>query len=130
VEGRLRLLLDTHVAIWALDEPKRLSAETRQTIETEENDIFVSVVSPWELAIKGPREGLRVPDDFEKELIGEGITLLPVLWRHIAPLKSMTYHHRDPFDRMLVAQALTEGLTIVTADRKLRNYPVSLMPAI
>jgi PIN domain nuclease of toxin-antitoxin system len=130
VEGGLRLLLDTHVAVWALDEPKRLSAAARQAIETEENDIFVSVVSPWELAIKGPREGVRVPEDFEKELTGEGIKLLPVLWHHTDPLKSMTYHHRDPFDRMLVAQALTDGLTIVTADRKLRNYPVSLMPAI
>jgi PIN domain nuclease of toxin-antitoxin system len=130
LEGRLRLLLDTHVAIWALDEPKRLSAATRKAIETEENDIFVSVVSPWELAIKGPRQGLRVPDDFEKGLIDEGITLLPVLWRHTDPLESMAYHHRDPFDRMLVAQALTNGLTIVTADRKLRDYPVSLMPAI
>lgn len=130
MEGRLRLLLDTHVAIWALDEPKRLSAATRQAIETEENDIFVSAVSPWELAIKGPRVGLRVPDDFEKGLTGGGITLLPVLWHHTDPLKSMAYHHRDPFDRMLVAQALTEGLTIVTADRKLRDYPVSLMPAV
>jgi len=130
VEGRLRLLLDTHVVIWALDKPKRLSTAARQAIETEANDIFVSVVSPWELAIKGPREGLRVPDDFEKQIARQNISLLPVLWQHTDPLRSMAYHHRDPFDRMLVAQALTEGLTIVTADRKLRDYPVSLMPAI
>ena len=130
MEGRLRLLLDTHVVIWALDKPKRLSTAARQAIETEANDIFVSVVSPWELAIKGPREGLRVPDDFEKQIARQNISLLPVLWQHTDPLRSMAYHHRDPFDRMLVAQALTEGLTIVTADRKLRDYPVSLMPAI
>lgn len=126
----MRLLLDTHVVIWAQEEPKRLSAATRQAIETEENEIFVSVVSPWELAIKGPREGLRVPDDLEEQLVRQCITLLPVLWRHTDSLRSMAYHHRDPFDRMLVAQALAEGLTIVTADRKLRDYPVSLMPAI
>jgi PIN domain nuclease of toxin-antitoxin system len=130
VEGQLRLLLDTHVVIWALDKPERLSAVARQAIETEANDIFVSVVTPWELAIKGPREGLRVPDAFEEKLVDQGISLLPVLWRHTNPLRSMAYHHRDPFDRMLVAQALTEGMTILTADRKMRDYAVSLIPAI
>ena len=130
MEGRLKLLLDTHVVIWALEKPKRLSARARQAIEAEANDIFVSVVSPWELVIKGPREGLRVPEDLEEQLVRQNISLLPVLWRHTDSLKTMAYHHRDPFDRMLVAQALIEGLTIVTADRKMRQYPVSLIPAI
>ena len=128
--GRLRLLLDTHVLIWALNAPERLAAQTREAIETEENDVFVSVVSPWELAIKGPREGLHIPGDLEEQLGRQSFELLPVLLRHTNPLESMPYHHRDPFDRMLVAQAITEGLTIVTADRKLRNYPVGLIPAI
>ncbi len=128
--GRLRLLLDTHVLIWALNAPQRLAVKTRQAIETEENDVLVSVVSPWELAIKGAREGLHIPGDLEEQLTRQRFELLPVLLRHTDPLESMPYHHRDPFDRMLVAQAITEGLTIVTADRKLRNYPVSLMPAI
>jgi len=126
----MRLLLDTHVLIWALNAPKHLAVKTRRAIETEENDVFVSVVSPWELAIKGPREGLRVPDDLEVQLDRQRIELLPVLLRHTEPLKSMPYHHRDPFDRMLIAQAVTEGLTIVTADSKLRRYQVALLPAI
>jgi PIN domain nuclease of toxin-antitoxin system len=130
VAGRLRLLLDTHVLIWALNAPKRLAAKTRQAIETEENDVLVSVVSPWELAIKAPREGLHIPGDLEVQLDRQGFELLPILLRHTDPLESMPYHHRDPFDRMLVAQAIAEGLTIVTADRKLRSYPVGLMPAI
>lgn len=126
----MRLLLDTHVVIWALEEPRRLSSAARQAIETEENEISVSVVSPWELEIKGPREGLRVPDDLEEQLARLNISLLPVLWHHMNPLRSMAYHHRDPFDRMLVAQAIAEGLTILTADRKIRQYPVSLLPAV
>jgi PIN domain nuclease of toxin-antitoxin system len=130
VEGRLRLLLDTHVMIWALEAPDRLNSKARTAIESRENKVFVSIVSPWELAIKGPREGLRLPDELEVEMDRRGFDLLPVLFRHTEPIGSMPYHHRDPFDRMLVAQALVEGLTIVTADRKLTNYQVSLMPAI
>lgn len=130
MEGRLRLLLDTHVMIWALEAPGRLASKARAAIETEENKVFVSVVSPWELAIKGPREGLRLPDDLVPEMGRRGFDLLPVLFRHTEPIGSMPYHHRDPFDRMLVAQAVVDGLTIVTADRKMTAYQVSLMPAI
>ena len=126
----MRLLLDTHVVIWALGEPKRLSNRVRKAIEAEENDVFVSVVSPWEIAIKGPREGLRLPDEIELQLSRQRFEILPVLLRHIEPIESMPLHHRDPFDRMLVAQAVTDGLTIVTADRKLTNYQVSLLRAI
>lgn len=126
----MRLLLDTHVLIWALSAPGQLAAKARDAIEAEENDVFVSVVSPWELAIKGPREGIRVPDDLGAQLERQSFEPLPVHLHHTEPLKSMPYHHRDPFDRMLIAQAITEGLTIVTADRKLRDYPVGLMPAI
>lgn len=124
------MLLDTHALVWALSEPDRLAAKTRKAIETREHDVFVSVVSPWELAIKGPREGLTFPDDIEVQLDRRGFERLPILLSHIEPIRSMPYFHRDPFDRMLVAQAVAEGLTIVTADRKLRDYPVGLMPAI
>lgn len=126
----MRLLLDTHVVIWALGEPERLSNRVRKAIEAEENDVFVSVVSPWEIAIKGPREGLQLPDDMELQLSRQRFKILPILLRHTEPIESMPLHHRDPFDRMLVAQAVTDGLTIVTADRKLTRYQVSLMPAI
>jgi PIN domain nuclease of toxin-antitoxin system len=126
----LRLLLDTHVVLWALSEPGRLSERARKSIEAEENEVFVSVVSPWELAIKGPREGLKPPNDFEPEMERGRFTILPVLLRHTQLIGSMPYHHRDPFDRMLVAQAVVDGLTIVTADRMLTRYQVSLLPAI
>jgi PIN domain nuclease of toxin-antitoxin system len=130
LEGRLRLLLDTHVVVWVLHDPDRLRPKTRAAIGTEENETFVSAVTPWELAIKGPREGLRIPDDLEAQVDRRGFNLLPVLFRHTELIGSMPYHHRDPFDRMLVAQAITDGLTIVTADRKMTEYQVGLVPAI
>jgi PIN domain nuclease of toxin-antitoxin system len=130
VDGRLRLLLDTHVVVWALAESDRLATSTQAAIKAEENDVFVSVVSPWELAIKGPREGLELPDDLELQLDAQRFELLPVLLRHTWPIGAMPYHHRDPFDRMLVAQAIADGLTIVTADRKLKSYQVALLPAV
>ena len=126
----MRLLLDTHVLIWALNAPERLATRAREAIEAEENEVFVSVISPWELAIKGAREGLLLPGDLKRQLADQRFDLLPVLLRHTDPLESMHRHHGDPFDRMLVAQAISEGLTLVTADRKLRDYQVSLMPAI
>ena len=125
----MRLLLDTHVVVWALSEPKQLAGRARRAIEDSKNDIFVSVVSPWELAVKGPRQGLRTPDDLELQLEQRRFEVLPILLRHTEPIESMPRHHGDPFDRMLVAQAVTDGLTIVTADRKLTNYQVSLLPA-
>jgi PIN domain nuclease of toxin-antitoxin system len=125
----LRLLLDTHVVVWALSTPERLSERSRKAIEAAENEVFVSVISPWEMAVKGPRQGLHPPDDLEMQLSRQRFDILPVLLRHTEPIESMPLHHRDPFDRMLVAQAIVDGLTIVTADRKLTNYQVSLMPA-
>ena len=126
----MRLLLDTHVVVWVLSDPGRLAAKTLAALEGEENRVFVSVVTPWELAIKGPREELHVPNDLEVQVERNHFKWLSIELKHTDPIGAMRYHHRDPFDRMLVAQALTEGLTIVTADRKLREYPVSLMPAI
>lgn len=126
----MRLLLDTHVLVWTLNETDRLSGHAKRAIEDSKNDVFVSVVSPWELAVKGPRQGLHIPDDLPVQLDRQRFEVLPVLLRHTQPIESMPRHHGDPFDRMLVAQAVTDGLTIVTADRKLTNYQVSLMPAI
>lgn len=130
MDGRLRLLLDTHVVLWALNDPGRLSTHTRMAIEAEENDVFVSVVSPWEMAIKRSHRRSNPSEDLELEIDRRRFALLPVFLRHTQAIESMPHHHRDPFDRMLVAQAVVDGLTIVTADRKLTKYQVSLMPAI
>jgi PIN domain nuclease of toxin-antitoxin system len=129
VEGGLRLLLDTHALLWALTSPDRLSARARTAIAAEESRVFVSVVSSWELAIAKARGKLDFPEDFERQLERNRFALLPVLLRHVPAIASMPHHHRDPFDHMLVAQAQVDGLTLVSVDRKLRQYPVAILPA-
>jgi PIN domain nuclease of toxin-antitoxin system len=126
----VRLLLDTHALIWALTKPDRLSKAAREAIWNDANDIFVSVVSPWEMAIKQSHDRLRYPEDLEAQFDRMRFKLLPVSVQHAAAVGSMPHHHRDPFDRMLIAQAQVEGLTIVTSDREMQRYQVALLPAI
>jgi PIN domain nuclease of toxin-antitoxin system len=125
----LRLLLDTNALIWVLAEPHRLAARATQALEDAESDVFVSIVSPWEMAIAKARGRMDPPDDLETQIEQRRFTLLPIHLRHTEAIAFMPNHHRDPFDRMLIAQAQVDGLTIVTSDRKLREYPVSLLPA-
>jgi PIN domain nuclease of toxin-antitoxin system len=116
--------------LWAISDPGRLSVQARSAIAAEENDVFVSVVSPWEIAIKQSRNRIEIPDDLDRGLESSRFKLLPVLLRHTRAIESMPHHHRDPFDRMLVAQAIVDGMILVTADRKLTHYAAALLPAI
>lgn len=125
----MKLLLDTHTMIWAFSEPRLLSAQARDAISTTENDVFVSVISPWEIAIKRSRKRLRAPEDLGDAMEAHQFRLLPVLLRHTQAINSMPNHHGDPFDRMLVAQAIIDGLTLVTSDRVIRRYPVATLSA-
>jgi PIN domain nuclease of toxin-antitoxin system len=117
--------------LWTLFEKDRLSTQARTAIETEENEVYVSIISPWELAIKRARHPPIVvpPRDLHPSIEEQQFKLLSVEWHHVASLVSLPLHHRDPFDRMLMAQAVADGMTIVTNDRKMRRYSVSLMPA-
>jgi PIN domain nuclease of toxin-antitoxin system len=126
----LRLLLDTHTLLWTLVAPDRLADSAAQAIAAEESEVFVSIVSPWEMAIAKARGRMKPPDDLEAQLEKRRFALLPVSLRHTDVIEKLPHHHRDPFDRMLVAQAQVEGLTIVTVDRLLRRYAVSLLPAV
>jgi PIN domain nuclease of toxin-antitoxin system len=125
----LRLLLDTQVVIWSLLAPERLLGATREAIQDGANDVFVSIASPWEIAIKKSRGKLDPPDNLEVQLAEKRFALLPVSLRHTRAIESLPHHHGDPFDRMLVAQAQTDGLTIVTSDRKIARYRVAVMRA-
>jgi PIN domain nuclease of toxin-antitoxin system len=116
--------------LWALADPDRLSIQAGEAIAAEENEVFVSAVSPWEIAIKRSRNRIEIPEEFDRGLESSRFQLLPVLLRHTRAIASMPHHHRDPFDRMLVAQAIVDGLVLVTADRKLTRYAATLMPAI
>jgi PIN domain nuclease of toxin-antitoxin system len=129
VEGRLKLLLDTHTMILVFSAPRLLSAQARDFISAEENEVFVSVISPWEVAIKRAKRRLRAPKDLGDAVEAHRFQLLPMFLRHTEAIDSLPDHHSDPFDRMLVAQAIIDGLTLVTSDRALRRYPIATLPA-
>ncbi len=120
------LLLDTHVFLWWRGEPDRLKAGARRAIG-EAQVVFVSVVSAWEVAIKISIGRLRLPDTMESGVRESGFDKLPITFSHAEQVAALPMHHRDPFDRMLVAQAMSEDLTLVTHDRKLGAYDVQLL---
>jgi PIN domain nuclease of toxin-antitoxin system len=123
----VKLLLDTHIAIWALNEPRRLSEQARDLIADERNDVYVSAASVWEIAIKFALAKRRNAPPFSGEValrlfIEAGYRLLPVTPEHAVALDRLPPLHADPFDRMLVAQALHEPLRLLTADAALAAY--------
>jgi PIN domain nuclease of toxin-antitoxin system len=123
----MRILLDTHVLIW-WDEGKRLAPAARKAIETADQ-VYVSAVSGWEIAVKitlGKLDPSRTVADATAD---SGFEELPVRFRHAEMLQSLPRHHRDPFDRMLVAQALSEKLMLVTRDPMISKYAVQVIPA-
>lgn len=123
----MRLLLDTHVLIW-WDEGARLSRPASEAIRSADQ-VYVSAVSGWEIAIKTSLGRLKPKRSVAAAVSESGFEELPVLLRHAEELASLPLHHRDPFDRMLVAQAVADGLTILTRDRALRRYRVSVIGA-
>lgn len=123
----MRLLLDTNALIWALAD--QLLGAARDAVTDGRNWVAVSAVSAWEIEIKRSRRALDVPDDLVEALTVTGFHPLPVTIEHGIAAGKLPLHHRDPFDRMLVAQAQLEGLTIVTRDRRIARYQVAILPA-
>lgn len=121
-----RLLLDTHVFLWWRGEPSRLSPEVRSRIATAEL-VFVSAASAWEAGIKVALGRLILPDTIEAGVLASGFEKLLITFPHAERAASLPVHHRDPFDRMLVAQAQIEDLTLVTHDGLLRPYDVEIL---
>ena len=124
----MRLLLDTHALIWVLSAPGKLPAHARAAIEDPANLVFVSAASTWEMAIKQGRGKLRYPAaEIAAELRSASLLELPVTIRHAEAAARLPPFHRDPFDRMLVAQAQTEGLSLVSRDPAMRQYQVTVL---
>ena len=127
-----RLLLDTHSLLWVAEGGWRLSEDTFATVNDLDNEILVSSVSVWEIAIK-LASGRPIPiPSLEKALEAVqkyGFVQLHITFRHAELAANLPMHHRDPFDRMLIAQAQAEGLTLVTDDSQIARYNVSIMPA-
>ncbi len=124
-----RLLLDTHVLLWALEDSQALNADARRSITDTRNEVFVSAASIWEMAIKRSQGKLRTPDNLADTVQEAGFAALPITLAHAKQAGMLPPHHRDPFDRMLVAQALAEGLVLVTDDAHIPKYGVRTMPA-
>ena len=123
----MRFLLDTHVFIW-WDQGARLSKQASNAIRSAEQ-VCVSAVTGWEIAIKAGLGRIETDRDVGSAVAESGFEELPLRLSHATVLRDLPQHHRDPFDRILVAQALAEGLTIVTRDRAMREYGVALLPA-
>jgi PIN domain nuclease of toxin-antitoxin system len=121
-----RLLLDTHVFLWWRSDSRKLNASARRAI-AEADVVFVSAASAWEAAIKIALGRLRIPDSVEAGVAASGFEKLPIAFSHAEATARLPAHHADPFDRMLVAQAQAEGLTLVTHDRRLARYEVELL---
>lgn len=123
----MNYLLDTHAFLWFIDGNPILSAKTKKAIQNPELMKFVSIVSLWEIAIKTSKNKLILTLPFEalpEYVNANGFVLLPIKTKHLFQLKELIYHHGDPFDRLLIAQAITEDLTIISADKEFEAYPV------
>ena len=122
----MKLLLDTQILLWAAGQPKRLSSAARKLIENPRNDLLFSAASLWEVAIKSAlgRTDFRVdPRVLRRGLLDNGYTELPVTSEHAVSVTGLPDLHRAPFDRILLAQALCEGFTLLTADATIAKYP-------
>jgi PIN domain nuclease of toxin-antitoxin system len=125
----VRLLLDSHALLWWLEEASTLSQHAYDAIAEPENEIAVSAATPWELEIKRATGKLRSPEDIVGRLEAERFLALPITVEHGVAAARLPLHHSDPFDRILIAQAQLEGLTIVTRDPRFAPYSVATMPA-
>ncbi|MBF6618696.1 MAG: type II toxin-antitoxin system VapC family toxin [Patulibacter sp.] len=121
----MKLLLDTNILIWFLQGSSRIGDEDRALIESGASEVSVSAVSIFEIATKVAISKLTAPHDLAALVTGAGFRALPLGMRHAEAVRDLPLHHRDPFDRLLVAQARIEGLTLITADRQLAAYDVT-----
>ena len=124
-----RLILDTHVLVWVYEDDPRLGAAAREVITNPGNQVFVSAASIWEIAIKQATGKLGGPDNLGAYVERFGFTGLPITLRHAERAGRLPLLHRDPFDRMLVAQAQTENLTLITGDASIARYAVPTLSA-
>ena len=126
----MKHLLDTHAVLWFAAGDRRLSRRARTAMEAEDAELYLSAASVWEMAIKASLGRLRLPapvDVYIAEKMREGYRMTPLTWMQAAAVQQLPFHHRDPFDRALVAQARAEGYPLVTRDCVFRRYEVDVI---
>jgi PIN domain nuclease of toxin-antitoxin system len=126
-----RLLLDTHAFLWWIDDAPELPSTAKRAIANIKNECYLSIASCWEMAVKASLNKLRLAKSIERfvteQLAANRFSLLNIELRHVAKVEKLPFYHRDPFDRLLIAQAIEEKLTIITADKILSKYGVNTL---
>jgi PIN domain nuclease of toxin-antitoxin system len=126
----VRLLLDTHAFLWFVSGDERMSRRARRALEADGAQPVLSAASVWEMAIKAGLGRLALPApvaEYVAEKVAQGFSILPIDWPHAAAVEQLARHHRDPFDRLLAAQALSEQLPLVTSDAIFESYGVKVI---
>lgn len=126
----MRLLLDTHAFLWFAAGDRRLSRRARAAMEDDQAELYISAASVWELAIKASLGRVVLPstmDAYIREKATGGYRQLPITWAHAAAVEQLPLHHRDPFDRLLIAQARADRYPVVTRDRVFRRYGIDVI---
>jgi PIN domain nuclease of toxin-antitoxin system len=127
----MKYLLDTGVWLWSLWDPDRISRKAHEALADLNRDIFLSAVTSWEVAIKSATGKLTLPEApgtyVPRRMADQGLRPLPVSHQHALAVFGLPDHHRDPFDRMLIAQANLEDMILITADRAIEKYPVNIL---
>jgi PIN domain nuclease of toxin-antitoxin system len=123
----MNYLLDTHVFLWMLSNPGQLTPQATTILQNPNRTIFVSAVSGVEIAIKQRLGKLEAPKQLGQEITRRGLVELPLKFNHGERLRSLPDHHQDPFDRMLIAQALEEKLILITHDKKMKSYGLTIL---
>jgi PIN domain nuclease of toxin-antitoxin system len=126
----MRYLIDTHILIWYINGDKNLSDKQIHLIENPGNKLVISIVSFWELTVKLSLNKLRLDKDLrqiEEYILERDFEILNISFDHLNTLSELPHHHKDPFDRLLIAQAITENLTIISADQHFTAYPVPVI---
>ncbi|MFN4253915.1 MAG: type II toxin-antitoxin system VapC family toxin [Saprospiraceae bacterium] len=126
----MKLLLDTHALIWFLNGDTQLSSTAQSAIESPENQSFVSIAAVWEIAVKNSLGKLALNRPFAElrhQIQMNGFEIMPIRFEHAQRVNQMPFHHRDPFDRIMLAQALTDALTIISRDPLFEPYGVDLV---
>ena len=127
----MKVLLDTHTFLWAIRADERLSSRAREIFIAGRNELLLSVASIWEILLKVQVGKIRFEEPavgyLKRQIFKNNIRMLPILMDHVAHLESLPLHHRDPFDRILVAQSMEENLSLLSADPLMKSYSVSVL---
>ncbi|MCG9890793.1 MAG: type II toxin-antitoxin system VapC family toxin [Thermosynechococcaceae cyanobacterium MS004] len=127
----MRLLLDTHAFLWFIQGSQNLSKTAKNLIEAQENQKLLSIASLWEMSIKvsiGKLDlGMAIAELVSREVYGNGFEVLAIQANHLDELTKLIFHHKDPFDRLIIAQALAERMPVLTKDEAFGRYPVSIL---